>query len=148
MKKLCYFVCLMLTLLLSGCAKPTVQRAVYFFDYTQVTNEFGVGFTESDAVAWDYVSLGSILVQETHGYIEVEDNSPSTDKQDDLYGSKKKVKKVPYTTSAQGALRLLGEAAAARGGDFILNLSLRPVYHEKYGFIMAWEASGMVVKRR
>jgi hypothetical protein len=73
MKKLLSFA--MLVFLMSSCA-PKVERFVSYFDYTPVTEAYGVHFTESDVVSFDYETLGSLCVFETSGVVRIEYTDP------------------------------------------------------------------------
>jgi hypothetical protein len=140
MKKLLSFA--LLAFLMSSCA-PKVERFVSYFDYTPVTEAYGVHFTESDAVSFDYEALGSLCVVETSGVVTTEYTDPKGD--DAIYGPTKATKKEYQKASGQSVLQLLAQEAKKAGGDYILKLSIRPT---KVNSNNAYEASGMVVKRK
>ena len=166
MKKYILFTFVMLMALLSSCVTvkppipPTPSREYYSFDYSEVSRKYGVGFTESDAVNFDYDALSTVAIVEKGGYVESTKAEPVEAKrsyleEDEIYMSsskRKSVNKIEYTyvePDAQKGLAAMAQEAIRLGGDYVLNLNVQRTneYEDGFGY-SCYTLSGMVVKKK
>lgn len=154
-------------------SKPVFSQSVRSVNYYKAGLDGKVLLTESNSVAFDYVSLASIVVVEKGGYTSVKEVVPnnaspkkekSPSKNDDIYFSKAKpektTKKLDYSNYQEAtymsALKRASEEALEMGGDAIIGLELgtaqtwveglgknNPGYWRYDGL----KVSGMVVRR-
>lgn len=145
MKKLTLLMSAFVMLAVGSCNTPK-SHVTYYIDYQKAGNG-KVFITESNSVSFEYMPLGTILVEETPGFVEVTVPTTEKERQDDpLYGSgasTKTVKKYSNAT-AQSALNYAAEEALTLGGDGIINLRLSSYYVGKERIV---QVSGMVIKR-
>lgn len=139
--------------LLTGCAP---KHAVYvgLLDYRPAAELYGVKLTESDAVSFDYEPIGSLIVIEQSGQVEVKKVESATAKpkkrlEDDVYGGSfvgKTSKKNYAEASSESIIKYLAQAAKDAGGDYVLNLKIQRDPTNKNGYTLI--ATGMVVKQK
>ena len=160
MKIFNFISCAIFAVLLSSCVTaqlpPEPVTYVDIFDYSKVSSTFGVGFTESDAVNFDYSTVASLYIVEKGGYLEtkkVDASDTDIDRGDDIYFKTKRQKRQgKYTYFApdpQKGLAACAAQAKALGGDYVLNLKIQ--FHN--GATALYEPSyyvftGMIVKRK
>lgn len=146
MKYLCSIFAYCLLLAVGSCRTP-MTHATYYIDY-QEAGQGKVFITEANSVNFEYVPLGSILVEETSGVVKV--TVPTTEKDrnfDTLYGPGSTTKTVSSYSkaTAQTALNYAAQEAVRLGGDGIINLRLTSTNDGKGGSVVS--VSGMVIKR-
>lgn len=155
---------LLLVTLLTGCgpSKPPIfTQNVGYVDYYSTGLNGKILITESNSVSFDYIALGSIVVDESPGYESISAVTKTKEvlTDDELYGAKRQKKKiVKYETgewrsaSLSSALKAAVATADAMGGDAIINLHYEPirVYNESAARYInrGIRVSGMVVKRK
>lgn len=157
-------------LLMSACSvkstKTPYAEMVYTIDYYTAGLDGKVLLTEATSVSFDYVSLGSILVEARNGY-EVIGTKTSIRRYKDFnenFNGRAVEKEETIVENEYGkyiqanpaaVLRKASEAALEMGGDAIIGLRLTPLvdidvddkgdtHRRHYGY----NISGMVVKRK
>jgi hypothetical protein len=132
--------------LMGSCTPTPVKPSSYvrYFDYLPISKEYGVNFTESDAVNFDYEALGSICAVDVPGYVQVD----GKDDGKKLFAAglyKAGSKEYEYVSKdGYSVLALLAKEAKEKGGDYILNLKITESATDPGTYI----ATGMLVKRK
>ncbi len=152
MKKSIFFTIVSLLVMMTSCLP---KHAVYvgLLDYRPAAELYGVQMTESDAVNFDYEPIGSLIVIEQSGQVEVKkisvnnDYTPKKQVDDDLYGSPSSTSKKSYANAtSESIIKYMAQAAKDAGGDYVLNLNIQRDPTSKKGYTLI--ATGMVVKRK
>lgn len=140
----------------------TPKHAVYIglLDYRPAAEIYGVSITESDAVSFDYEPIGSLIVIEQSGKVEIKEvkDSPQNsnykpgktrsfkqDDFDDLYDKSIEPRNYADATN-ESIIKHMAKAAKDAGGNYILNFNVQRDLTNKNGNTLV--ATGIVVRRK
>lgn len=159
MNKYILFLLITLLVLTTSC---TPKHSVYIglLDYRPAAEIYGVNITETNAVSFDYEPIGSLIVIEQSGKVEIKEvkDSPKNsndnigkarlfkqDDFDDLYD--KSIEATNYANAtSESIIKHMAKAAKDAGGNYILNFNVQRDPSDKNGQTLV--ATGMVVKRK
>lgn len=144
-------------LILSSCSVslPTPKSTVFVIDYSALTQK-GIFVTESNSVSFDYEAIGSVVAEETDGWVKQsllkdKEKQPRKVYQDEYYDDSQyssRGKNVFIPADLNAALQNLGEQLIEIGANGIINLKIEyvkvPYVKSSLNSIIV---SGMAIKK-
>ncbi len=132
----------------SACHSP-LSHITYYLDYKEAS-QGKLFISEANSVSFEYEPLGSILVEEVPGTVNIIVPVPEkTNQKDDdgLYSANPTKTITTYSdATAQSALNYAAVRAIEMGGDGLINLRMSS-YVDRYKRKVV-QVTGMVIKRK
>lgn len=122
MKKLLFLIVSVFMFSSCGVYKPAPKSFIGVMDYSTLTQQ-GIFVTESNSVSFDYEPIGSIVAEETGGWVYKNDTPMNQDPKDDYYiGSHNK--KIYQAPNVQVAFANLASRLKDINANGIVNLKV------------------------
>jgi len=112
----------LIIVLFSACAtlRPDPLSIISVVDYSPLTDR-GIFVTESNSVSFEYKAIGSVIVEESGGWIARDGKRSPSSKEDYYIGSSKKIYQSPKFEST---FKKLSEKLESIGANGIINLKI------------------------